>query len=336
MSQLFCVDIPQFIYAQGIPGIKFKQIFLVQVAKDEYREGVRPFSQTVSLMTDLCEVLKLDLKVLEISDPQIPSLIQQGDAVDIQIISRLKGFRVPPNVNVLCVQVEHVNLMRPTFIRLLSASFRKRFDLNRRLLWNRNIRNFFTLAPKSLRNIFLEEKLLNHETIREIRAELFLKLSKNPGYEWLNEIRETAKDGSGIVVLLRAEHFGGSIEFNKKILEFVFFDTLADSSKFVIVKNHPSDPFAYSSLGIGGENWIFLDDLKSRFFPIELLVEGLNSYRFIGVESTVYLSLSQFVEHPTIIAEHENWKPKREIEYINGEIREMYLNEILKIQVDSQ
>ena len=335
MNRLFCVDIPQFIYAQGIPGVNFKQIFLVQVAKDELREGVRPFSQTVSLMTYICDVLKLDLTILEIFDPQIPSLIEGGDTVDIQITSRLKDFRVPPGVNVLCVQVEHVNLMRPSFNRLFSASFRKRLDLNRRLLWKKNICSFFTLAPKSLRNIFFEEKSLNHQSIREIRAELFLKLSKNAKYKWLSTIRESGKDSCGIIVLLRAEHFGGSIEFNKKILEFVFNLTVADSSTAVIVKNHPSDPFAYRSLGISRKNWIFLDDLNSRFFPIELLVEGLNSYRFIGVESTVYLSLAPFVGNTTVIAEHENWKPKREIGYINGEIRKMYPNEILKIQVNS-
>jgi hypothetical protein len=332
MNELLTIGIPQFIFAHGIPNVKIDSVTLVRILPDEAHAGSRPFSASAEILKDMCTVQGYNFKVKEIKDVHLT-----GDeyCVDVQVLGRAhSGTRL--NKNVLCVQAEHVNIMRPSFLTTNYRSLIKRVDLLRRIVVPNRIISFYTLAIPPKRGVLLREKALDHETLRDFRSLLAYRMSELLGYEFLTILKTLGENRTAFFVTLPAKHFGGSSTFVSKIIRIAATEAQMYENAILVIKNHPSDPKNYSvtidSTLIKGLQVVFLSKIVERTFPIEIMVEYFKDYRFIGFESTCHLALSRYVITPTIIVDSKLRSTPTHREYDIGEIRIEFKHKLIEIE----
>jgi hypothetical protein len=83
-------------------------------------------------------------------------------------------------------------------------------------------------------------------------------------------------------------------------------------------------------IDLGAETINLNSDLM-RIMPLEILVESFKNYSFVGTESTVYLTLAEFVSEPTLIIDCIRQTPRKLQEYQSGELRSLYKNNVVQI-----
>lgn len=327
------IDLPQLIYAYGISDVHIEKVYLVQAIQDNYREGNRPFSQTELLFRQICESLKVEAETIYIGEKIDQLMVQPGDILDIQVVVRNPQLKISPLNKILCAQVEHVNLMRPSLLRKWNFGLMKRWDLIRKLLLPSRIRTFYTLAPSPKKGLFFREKKLDQSRITDIRKIIAIEfLKKN---ERLKELEEIFNEKNLIFVLLRGKHFGGNAKWNKHIFEIAKAESITVKNSLVVIKNHPSDDLDYSTtLNSVGIDAVFLNSVFDRFIPMEILVEYGKSYQFIGIDSTVLISLQYSMRVKPIIVDQVGWKNSKELEYELGSIRSQFDHVRVFVQIE--
>jgi hypothetical protein len=323
MSKLFVIDLPQLIYAYGIPNVTIKKIYLVQARHDESREGIRPFALTEELFHHICDSLKVDREVISAGSVIAQSIVEPGDILDIQVVVKNNHLRISRKNKILCAQVEHVNLVRPSILKRWNFGLVLRLDLVRKFLFPARIQTFYTLSPEPKRGFILHEKGLDHHQVAEIRKRIANDLAEN--INRMNELKLELSEMNLIIVLLKAKHYGGGLFWNKGIFEIAKKESGKCENSMIVIKNHPSDDEDYSkSLVSDKQDVLYLSALEDRFIPIEILVEYAKSYQFVGTDSTVMLSLQHFMRTKPIIVDLKGWKTRREIAYEYGSIRSLF------------
>ncbi len=323
MSKLFVIDLPQLIYAYGIPNVSIEKIYLVQPRLDESREGIRPFALTEKLFHHICDSLNVNREVIYTGSVLAQSTVELDDILDIHVVVRNPHLRISRNNRILCAQVEHVNLVRPSILGRWNFGLVLRLDLVRKLLLPARIQTFYTLSPKPKKGLLLHEKGLDHQRVAEIRKSIANNLAQN--IKRLNELKLELSEKNLIIVLLKAKHYGGGLFWNKGIFEIAKKETGKSENSLIVIKNHPSDDEDYSySLVSDEHDVLYLHELTDRFIPIEILVEYAKSYQFVGTDSTVMLSLQHFMRAKPVIVDLDGWKTRREIAYEYGSIRSQF------------
>ena len=323
MSKLFVIDLPQLIYAYGIPNVSIEKIYLVQSRRDESREGIRPFAQTEKLFHSICDSINVDREVIYAGTILAQSIVELDDILDIQVVVRNPHLRISRKNRILCAQVEHVNLVRPSILNRWNFGLVLRLDLVRKLLLPARIQTFYTLSPKPKKGLLLHEKCLDYQQLAEMRKRISSNLAKNS--KGLNDLKLELSEKHVIVVLLKAKHYGGGHFWNKSIFEIAEKESEKCENSLIVIKNHPSDDEDYSKLLISDKHAVlYLNELSDRFIPIEILVEYAKSYQFVGTDSTVLLSLQHSMKTKPIIVDLDGWKTRREIAYEYGSIRSQF------------
>ena len=329
------IGIAQFLYGLSIANEDIEGAYLVEVGGFVPKGGNRSFKATANLMKEMCSILAIDFNVVRISDLKQNVNQSHGDYVDITIIARLGSANFFSNPTVLALQVEHINLVRPALMRFYSSSFRKRFDLWYHLLKGRRIKEFYTLSPINSYSFFYKENVIPREKVRNIGITICEVLRRQNQYKFLSMLKEIEKFPI-IVILPLAKHFGGTENFNRKLVEWAL-DYGREIGIFnYIIKNHPSDPFDYSKLVAPSKisrdtQLICYSEEIQRTFPLELLVELIGPHMFIGAESTAF-----FIFHPNqlqspIAIEEQSRRSNRVRNYDIGErlklcqAREVYI-----------
>lgn len=323
MSKLFVIDLPQLIYAYGIPNVNIEKIYLVQARRDESREGIRPFAQTEKLFHCICDSLNVNREVIYAGSALVQSIVEFDDIIDIQVVVMNPHLRTTRKNKILCVQVEHVNLVRPSILNRWNFGLVLRFDLVRKLLLPARIQTFYTLSPKPKKGLLLHEKGLDYQQLAEMRKRIANNLAKNS--RRLNDLKLELAEKNLIIVLLKAKHYGGGLFWNKGIFEIAEKESGKCENSLIVIKNHPSDDEDYSNSLVSDKHEVlYLNELSDRFIPIEILVEYAKSYQFVGTDSTVMLSLQQSTRTKPIIVDLDGWKTRREIAYEYGSIRSQF------------
>lgn len=327
MGNLYVIGVAQFLYGVSIANKDIERAYLVKVSGFVPKGGERSFRATVELMKEMCSILDIDFNVLHISDLRQNINQSHSDYVDITIIARLGSANFFNNPTVLALQVEHINLVRPAPIRFYTPSFRKRFDLWYHLIKGRQIKDFYTLSPISNNSIFYKENVIPRERVRNIGITICEVLRRKNQYKFLSVLKEIEKHPK-IVILPLANHFGGSENFNRKLIEWAIDYGRGLGIYYFIVKNHPSDPFDYSKLVPTSKishniQLICYSEEIHRTFPLELLVELMGPHMFIGAESTAF-----FIFHPNqmqspVAIEERNRRSYRARKYDIGERLEL-------------
>ena len=306
MKTLYVIGLAQFLYGLAAAKELINTVVLVEINDFNPSGGNRPFQETANLMSELCSYFDLEFKVEHIDVLRNSNSRREGDHVDLAIISRLKDgypFRKP---EILAVQVEHLNLMQPTVKRLFSYEFRKRFDLNKRLLFCKGISSFFTLSLSPRKNYFFQEKEISRNSLEFVIGILIKGLIDSGKYGFLIHLQKFAKS-KVLVIFTLPNHFGGNEGFNERLIRLAVEIGNGLGIKHFLIKNHPSDAFNFQHLDLdvyqNPENkFFFLNSARERIFPMEILIHCLGPHLLVGALSTSYFVFSKNqIDHPIIV-----------------------------------
>lgn len=325
MSKVYTIGIAQAFYALAIPDVSVTSIELVKVKEFSPAGGKRPFFWTQYHLLNLCNALNLSFKTVDLDELKGTSDLEDKNIYDVAVLSRL-NIKAEKRV-MLAGQVEYVNVMRPSILRGPSYSLFKRAEFVLKMFLPLRIKHFYSLAPKARKGLYFRESSLSKQTMgynrekiikyllsKEIKEYLFLKLLK------------TRSEGKIVVVVCPlAEHFGGTEEFNRTIIQRASDRTQAVGGMMVI-KNHPSDSRHY--LEFLEPDYSFdvmsLHDPISRTFPMEILVGIFHQWDYFGVDSTFLVTSSDLTTSLPVLFEDTNRRGKRHFRYDVGETRQLF------------
>lgn len=315
--------LPQLIYSIGVYRFPPSKAYLIKLTNDENRLGFRPSRPSEIIFSQICRYLNIEFECVGLSElKKIP--IAEHDVVDIQLINRvlLTSARRPV---VLAAQSEFVNLMRPKIISLKWQSFKLRIDLTKSFLLPSHITEFYTLARKPKKGLFLTERTLDWASIDLFSMNCLNAIIDNPELKFLSSLRAESNDLHTLIVFPLAAHFGGNPQINIEIIESAITHAQKNNIHLIIVKNHPSDSENYSGL-ITSQNYQirYLCTEFERTLPVEILVNLFQSVSFFGFESTTFLTLQHRVTLNTHVVDIGNHSSKKLRKYLLGEIRTLY------------
>ena len=335
MSSCFTIGVPNLLYSLGVPGKVITSIKLIKILEDNQRDGVRPFEQTNRILREIANILELDYECFSIQEVNIgKTKLIEGDLVDCQVLYRLADKSIQAKVLILALQHEYVNFKRPSIFKGYSPSLRKRIDLLVKLVIPFRLFKYYGLALKPKPHGLLKELPIDHHQVQKYRKKIFDGLAKVERFRVLKTLRQENAGRKVCIVFPFAKHWGGTDELNKKLFRLALDEHRSGGFDKLIIKNHPSDPQTYSEIlpaELRSINPTVISDVFDRTIPIEIIVEAFESYRFIGTESTAFMTLSPFVSDPTIIVDSELQISKRYQKYVSGETRKQYLNQVIRI-----
>ena len=335
MSCCFTIGVPNLLYSLGVPGSVITSIKLVKILEDNRRDGVRPFEQTNRILLEIARILELEYESLSMKEVNTGKVkLIEGDLVDCQVLYRLTDRSMQDKVLILALQHEYVNFKRPSVFRGYSPSLRKRIDLIFKLVIPFRLFKYYGLALKPKPHGLLKELPIDHNQVQRYRKRIFDGLTEVEKFNVLRTLRDENVGMKVCIVFPFAKHWGGTDELNKKLFTLAHEEHRKGGFDKLIIKNHPSDPQTYSEIlpaELQRINPTVISDVFDRTIPIEIIVEAFESYRFIGTESTAFMTLSPFVSDPTIIVDSELQISKRYQKYVSGETRKQYLNRVIRI-----
>ena len=322
MKTLYVIGLAQFLYGLATAKEVINRVVLVEIKEFNPTGGNRPFQETANLMSNLCYYVGLDFSVEHIDDLRYSNSKHERDYVDLGIIARLKDGYPFEKPEILAVQVEHLNLMRPTIKRFFSYEFRKRLDLNMKLLFCKGISSFHTLSLSPIKNRFFHEKEISRNSLELVMDALIKGLIDSGKYDFLIELRKFAKN-KVLVIFTLPNHFGGNESFNERLIKLAVEIGNARGIKHFLIKNHPSDGFNFQNLHLDvyqkPENkFFFLNSAGERVFPMEILIHCLGPHLLVGALSTSFFVFSKNqIENP-IIVEDKKRRSRRHRNYDLG------------------
>jgi len=335
VAGLFVSGIPIFLYALGVPDKEVDKVALVRILEDHQRAGVRPIDTSNMILNEICKILKIQYEFMEIKDFAFKDfMFGKDDLVDCQILYRVPPKNYDREFSVLALQHEYVNFKRPSIFKGYSPSLRKRIDLLVKLVIPFRLFKYYGLALKPKPHGLLKELPIDHHQVQKYRKKIFDGLAKVERFRVLKTLRQENAGRKVCIVFPFAKHWGGTDELNKKLFRLALDEHRNGGFDKLIIKNHPSDPQTYSEIlpaELRRINPTVISDVFDRTIPIEIIVEAFESYRFIGTESTAFMTLSPFVSDPTIIVDSDLQISKRYQKYVSGETRKQYLNRVIRI-----
>ena len=322
MKTLYVIGLAQFLYGLASAKEGINKVVLVEIKEFNPTGGNRPFQETANLMSDLCYYVGLEFSVEHIDDLRSSNSRHEGDYVDLGIIARLKDGYPFNKPEILAVQVEHLNLMRPTVKRFFSYEFRKRLDLNKRLLFCKGISSFYTLSLSPIKNYFFQEKEISRNSLELVIDTLIKGLIDSGKYDFLINLRKLAKN-KVLVIFTLPNHFGGNESFNERLIRLAVEIGNGRGIKHFLIKNHPSDAFNFQNLHLDvyqtSENeFFFLNSARQRVFPMEILIHCLGPHLFVGALSTSFFVFSKNQIDNPLIVEDKNRRSSRHRNYDLG------------------
>jgi len=335
MATMFVTGVPILIYGLGIPKKVVDRIVLVRILEDSQRAGVRPLDTANVILGEICRILRIQYELKDIQSLLSKEFrFEIDDLVDCQILYKFPNSEIQRRVSILALQHEYVNFKRPSIFKGYSPSFRKRIDLVMKLVIPFRIFRYYGLALKPKPRGLLKELAIDHNQVQKYRKEIFYGLSEKKNFGLLKSLRDATIGKRVCIVFPFAKHWGGTDELNTKLFVLALEEYRKGGFDTLIIKNHPSDPQEYSEIlpaELREINPTVISKVFDRTIPIEIIVEAFDSYRFIGTESTAFMTLSPFVSDPTIIVDSELQIPKRYQRYVSGETRGQYQNRVIRI-----
>jgi len=335
MARLFVTGIPIFLYALGVPEKVVDKVVLVKILEDNQRAGIRPIDTASVILIEICKILKIQYEFMEMENLVGKEFkFEKNDLVDCQILYRYPHKNSRREFSILALQHEYVNFKRPSIFRGYSPSLRKRIDLLVKLVIPFRLFKYYGLALNPKPHGLLRELPIDHLQVQRYRKKIFDGLTKVKKFNVLKILHDENVGMKVCIVFPFAKHWGGTDELNKKLFMVALEEHRNGGFDKLIIKNHPSDPQTYSEIlptDFHLINPTVISDVFDRTIPIEIIVEAFESYRFIGTESTAFMTLSPFVSDPTIIVDSELQISKRYQKYVSGETRGQYLNRVIRI-----
>jgi hypothetical protein len=327
VNRLWVIGVAQAIYGLALKPNYFDEVVLVRISEFESKSGNRNFQISSQIISQLCEILQVNFSYKELDEVRNIMKSSGNNWVDLAIIYRLRINVKRFPMKVLAYQSEYVHIMRPTIWKCFNFSFIKRIDLLRKIVLPCKIREFYSLAPKGLRNLFFTEYSFPEEEFLKLRSKLAREFVQCESYKFLKRI-ESCNPKRILLLLPFASHFGGSKEFNKRLLERGLEYATDLGIRSIIIKNHPSDIHDYreflSEELLSKFDVLSLNGEIERTYPLEILLGMPIQWAFYGVESTSLLTSGDCWFTKPIVVEELGWRSIRHRNYDLGEIRNLY------------
>ena len=300
-------------------------MILVKIKEFSPSGGNRPLFWTEFHLLNLCKALNLSFKTVNLDELKGTSNLGDQDIYDVAVLSRLNakaGERL-----IIAGQVEYVNVMRPSILRGLSYSLLKRAEFVLKMFLPLRIRHFYSLAPKARKGLYFRELSLSKKRMEENRGKIikYLLSTEIKEYAFLKSLKIHSEGKIVVVVCPLAEHFGGTEEFNRNIIQVASRHT-QEVGGIMVIKNHPSDSRHYFELLEPDYSFhiMSLHDPISRTFPMEILVGIFHQWDYFGVDSTFLITSSYLTKSLPILFEDTNRRSKKHFRYDVGETRQLF------------
>lgn len=325
MCKVYTIGIAQAFYALAIPGVSITSIELVKIKEFSSSGGERPFFWTEFHLLNLCKALNINFKTVDLDELKSTSDLENEDIYDIAVLSRL-NMKAEKRI-ILAGQVEYVNVMRPSIWRGPSYSLLKRAEFVLRMFLPLRIRHFYSLAPKARKGLYFRESSLSKQRMRYNRQKIikYLFNQEIKEYLFLKSLKTLSEGKLVVVVCPLAEHFGGSKEFNRTIIQRASWYTQAVGG-IMVIKNHPSDSQNYSKFLESDYRFdvVSLYNPISRTFPMEILVGIFHKWDYFGVDSTFLVTSGNLTSSPPVLFEDTKRRNKKHFDYDVGETRQLF------------
>jgi hypothetical protein len=325
---VYTIGIAQAFYALAIPDVGVASIKLVKIEEFSPPGGKRSFYWTEFHLLNLCNALNLSFKTIDLDTLKGAGNLEDKNIYDVSVLIRLS--KKADKKTVIAGQVEYVNVMRPSIWRRPSYSLIKRADLLLRIFLPLRIRHFYSLAPKPRKGFYFKESPLSKQKMEDNRKRIiqYLLRKETKEYLFLKTLNELSEQKIAVLVCPLAEHFGGTKEFNRAIIQRASRHT-QEVDGIMVIKNHPSDSQNY--LKLLEPNCSFeimsLHNSASRTFPMEILVGVFHEWKYFGVDSTFLVTSDNLANSLPTLFEDTNRRSKKHFHYNVGETRRLFKHE---------
>lgn len=287
METLIVSEVNTLLYAYGIPEVSFTKIVFVEIFPELGRKGDRPFLESLSLAREIAKLLNVDFEHFSASDPEvIQKFLGPKSIIDLSIVAYFNiSKKLRKGSLILSGAIEYSFINSPSLLKGLTQPLKLRIDLHRKVLVPLQITRFYSLGPTARNFQLIRHESINLDKFIETAKELITEISRDTNF-LLSNLGDS-KLNKSLIVLPRPKEHEGSSNLNEEIIR----NAVNHAKKFhfdqIIVKNHPMDNSDYRYLQTDSAiPIIYLNNVKARMFPLELLVHFYGNFSIYGVFST--------------------------------------------------
>lgn len=307
-------NLPSLFLAFGIKNVAFEKFTIVDVLSGDKKIGKRRFEDSVAVATGLCKIMKVELEVISYEDRfKVLSLITEDSVVDIALIRHLNlSKNLVKKITILGSGLENLAITSPKVLdvirnRKLLPQLKRRVDIIRIFILPFGISKLYTLSPNSKKAMGIKTQSLNYKKIGSILKILSSELEAiNSESKFLKKLQDV-KDVCLFVVPL-AQAFGGTPDFNIKLINQSLQYAKENFIQTVVIKSHPADDTNYLAVfssSIAFENEIELlqaTEFFDRTIPLEILALKVPDFALYGFISSAHFTLMNFFNRGMVVA----------------------------------
>lgn len=306
MQNLYVGSPMALIYSLGLDLSEIKKIYFVEVSDYQNSIGGRNLLSNVEISKNISRALGKEFEFY--AHNKIKKMIQNisdKDLVDFRIymksVEDFKKLNIRPIF--LCLAPEISGVHTPSLYKMNQANLKLRMELVFKIFLKFKIYKFYSIGIKGKKGIFFKEVPINWNLFFEKLSEVSKTLNQiNPLY--FNNFSKLEPEKNLLVILPLAEHFGGSLEFNREMFSIVKEKNKNNSTYQILVKNHPTDLRDYSKLVyeiFPKEISVLSQGIDEINFPLELVVTNFKKISFAGTFSSIMFSFSSKSQAPSLI-----------------------------------
>ena len=334
MINLYVGSPMTLIYSLGLNLEEIEKIVFVEVSDYKKAAGDRDLTNNIEVCKNISEALGKKFEFYSFSrTTEFICNISNNDFLDFRIYmkytSEFKKLRIKPRF--LCLAPEISGIHSPNFHKMNYWILKLRLELLIRIFLKFRIFDFYSIGKNGRKGLIFREIPINWELFFERLESVHNELThKEPRY--FTEMSKLDPNKNLHIILPLADHFGGSMNFNKKAFLKIKEDLENDLKCQILVKNHPTDSRNYTEImsEIFPEvTYVVTKNSIEHNFPIELLIANFNNISFSGMFSSIMYTFEGKSLVPAIILipkEKKNW-----INYTSGSSIKSFKNKVFVI-----
>lgn len=294
------------IYSLGLDLSEIKKIVFVEISDYKKAVGSRDLLSNIEICRDISAALGKEFEFYSYREiNENIKNIEVMDCLDLRIymkyFNEFRRLKIKPIF--LCLAPELSGIHGPNLLKINYGILKLRVELLFNVFLKFRVFNFYSMGIHGVRGVLFRETPIDwdlfFEEIRKLREKLH---EIKP--EYFSIMARFNLNQSLLVVLPLAEHFGGSLEFNKELFSIVEITASKMMDCQILVKNHPTDSEDYSMLAsqyFPQSHLVVSKNVNEANIPIELLIANFQKLFFAGTFSTSMYSFSSKAQNPALV-----------------------------------
>jgi hypothetical protein len=292
MSTLIVSEVNTLLYAYGIPNVNVTKIVFIEMFPERTRIGERPFDVALSLAREIAILVDVEFEYFSTSEAEtVKKLLGPDSIIELSIVVYFKlGKKLRKGSEILSGAIEYGFVNSPSVFRGLTQPLKLRIDMHRKVFIPLKINKFYTLSTTARNFHLIKNEGIDLDKAMKNSKEIVMRLFRDTDFS-LGNLGSSNFDKT-LIVLPRPKEYQGTSKLNELIIRNSFAHAKKYNFDQIVVKNHPMDNSDYSYLQ--NENSIpiiYLNGVKQRMFPLELLIHFYRNVSIYGVFSTATYAL---------------------------------------------